>query len=644
MTDTLPDAGTGAANDDGNQLDQLTTNLAGVSIADEINNDAASEHSLIMRLPEETLFRIFELVEDLEIDNKTGVMTDRQDSTVADLQNCRLTCRLFSAIASELLIREVRVDVRLSSIDRLEEITQHPVFSKGVRAVRICYGYYNEKMSEDYEHFASVCPDHWPLLPSTRPDGEVLRNQMIETGQSWERASSSNPEDSSEVDKAHLVLLKMTHQRYRQLFAEQQRLGDKFSLVASLIAKLRNVREIRFDEKYFSRTNPAAMNQLSMQPWNGLTMKARGMPLNVIPCDGDENNAYPAIYKALLIPWDPETAGVQSRLNIDTFRVPIAIHLAGGRIDAIRIHAFFDDDLAPPKLVCPEDLRDEYRSVEQGLKSHALTTSTWDYDPKERRKICIERGLTNTATDALYVNLYPPDLARVPQLAQEARNLTTVHLDGMTSGPAMLVWFVCNLPSKMKSLTFRHIFLSHCSNWGTTIEALREKSYGHLCLENLGHEHDWSREHPPFLRMYEELRTERPHRSRPRNAIESYVLGGRDFFRSRDQMHVTWSPPLARVEEIESTAKHLQALLQLRGETDLAAVVERRTKAYAWDIRVPLLEQYKALLEKLQLSAADTQDQAEAFEPVEVQDQAESRDPVQDLESGWPRPKAEPWW
>jgi len=96
-----------------------------------------------LRLPDEVLLKIFGLVEVLEYDTEAKlVMADRNDDTIADIQNCRLVCRKFRDLASEVLVRVVRVDIGRPSIAKLDEMSRHPGISKGVRSVRICQGIY----------------------------------------------------------------------------------------------------------------------------------------------------------------------------------------------------------------------------------------------------------------------------------------------------------------------------------------------------------------------------------------------------------------------------------------------------------------------------------------------------------------------
>lgn len=103
-----------------------------------------------MRLPEEVLLEIFEHVAAF-YDNKPNARKlgcsssptwDHQfpndsEGPAWSIMAVRLTCRRFCALSSHLLIRSLQIDMSDSSLELLNNISTHPVFSKSVRALRV---------------------------------------------------------------------------------------------------------------------------------------------------------------------------------------------------------------------------------------------------------------------------------------------------------------------------------------------------------------------------------------------------------------------------------------------------------------------------------------------------------------------------
>ncbi|KAM7196947.1 hypothetical protein V8F33_005829 [Rhypophila sp. PSN 637] len=88
----------------------------------------------ILDLPNELLLEIFEWVEDFNINYRdtSRRLERRNPRDINDIRNCRLVCRRFNAVSSQLLVRIVRVALTERSLTRFEEISRHPVISKGV--------------------------------------------------------------------------------------------------------------------------------------------------------------------------------------------------------------------------------------------------------------------------------------------------------------------------------------------------------------------------------------------------------------------------------------------------------------------------------------------------------------------------------
>ncbi|KAK3323780.1 hypothetical protein B0T19DRAFT_463648 [Cercophora scortea] len=55
----------------------------------------------------------------------------------SDIQSARLTCRRFHDASSHMLFESITVDLTRSSLSRLDRVSRHPFFSKGVRNVKV---------------------------------------------------------------------------------------------------------------------------------------------------------------------------------------------------------------------------------------------------------------------------------------------------------------------------------------------------------------------------------------------------------------------------------------------------------------------------------------------------------------------------
>ncbi|KAK0738654.1 hypothetical protein B0T18DRAFT_450577 [Schizothecium vesticola] len=116
----------------------------------------------VLRLPNEMLLEIFEHVaafyENKPNPHKLGCSSsptwnhqfpNDSEGPAWSIMAVRLTCCRFCAVSSHLLIRSLQVDMTDSSLDRLNKIASHPVFSKSVRAVRVSIHEHLPPMDDD---------------------------------------------------------------------------------------------------------------------------------------------------------------------------------------------------------------------------------------------------------------------------------------------------------------------------------------------------------------------------------------------------------------------------------------------------------------------------------------------------------------
>ncbi|KAK3688241.1 hypothetical protein B0T22DRAFT_511566 [Podospora appendiculata] len=66
-----------------------------------------------------------------------------QPGPLSDIQSARLTCRRFHDTSSHLLFDSIRVDLTRASLLRLERVSRHPFFGKGVRTVQVVLRFFD---------------------------------------------------------------------------------------------------------------------------------------------------------------------------------------------------------------------------------------------------------------------------------------------------------------------------------------------------------------------------------------------------------------------------------------------------------------------------------------------------------------------
>ncbi|MCJ1248509.1 hypothetical protein MMC30_005727 [Trapelia coarctata] len=124
-----------------------------------------------------------------------------------DLKNLRLTCKFLDNIAAEFLLPEVHIVFTTKSINRLKNISLHPVFSQHVTAI-----FYE---GDRLDHYESA--EEWKTKVdldlvdwSRNCDGNTEKNRLL----SWKDANLTE----SEVDNGWKA--------YERLYKQQQELQD----------------------------------------------------------------------------------------------------------------------------------------------------------------------------------------------------------------------------------------------------------------------------------------------------------------------------------------------------------------------------------------------------------------------------------
>lgn len=139
------------------------------------NTAAPNGEVFILRLPDELLVKIFQLVasgrnpdyhKDKQDHNEPHVDPsiflhhniphdkDAYDTAHPEIAAARLTCRRFSRTSSSFLMSHVRVYLTPASLRRLEAISRHPAIGRGIRHVQVNLSYYDGVVAHDIRRFA----------------------------------------------------------------------------------------------------------------------------------------------------------------------------------------------------------------------------------------------------------------------------------------------------------------------------------------------------------------------------------------------------------------------------------------------------------------------------------------------------------
>ncbi|KAK4450593.1 hypothetical protein QBC34DRAFT_437379 [Podospora aff. communis PSN243] len=177
------------------------------------------------------------------------------------IQSCRLTCRSFHDLSSELLIRVVRVDHRASSLSRLGEICSHPTLSKGVRTIRVALHAYHWWLALSLDqfilHHAEALENRVRFFEPNKAceEADVSEAAGMEAARSarallasWRRMLEGN---MTSEDELHRARLEQTHKKYERLYLEQEWImknGRFAQAVGSAVTKMPFLRHLEFTD------------------------------------------------------------------------------------------------------------------------------------------------------------------------------------------------------------------------------------------------------------------------------------------------------------------------------------------------------------------------------------------------------------
>lgn len=194
----------------------------------------------IFRLPDETLLKIFRYVKGQDSDS---IVVPEQESTY-EIKKIRSLCRRFSNIASELLVRLVRVDLSdPTTLSRLERISHHPGIRKGVRVIIIDVCYYNTTLAEDnWATFADYIAANMSRLAS-RFSYTTLAHKPDHISYLALRASEfangiqAHPPRTQQHIKDRDLLFD-AFDIYKQLYTKQKRMLEDGSFIRAIVSSV----------------------------------------------------------------------------------------------------------------------------------------------------------------------------------------------------------------------------------------------------------------------------------------------------------------------------------------------------------------------------------------------------------------------
>lgn len=250
------------------------------------------EETSIMDFPDEVLMMVFENCR-LPLDFPIFLPDpgDNVDDTTT-IKNIRLTCRRFRQNSSHLLVRCLNISLDVSSLNHLDNILSHPEISRGERILRVDLRYYSAAIAADFQAFSTMCYEKlsqdlgWLRLEAEHEELTRTQSQALPNGMSlekvkvsitgirhilslWEPFRNGIPiEESAHLDEVALAL-RRGHDRYRELFQQQDRIvqdGHFARAVAAAASKSKAWLSMS-DTKISSGSDRSSLNRSRQKFW-----------------------------------------------------------------------------------------------------------------------------------------------------------------------------------------------------------------------------------------------------------------------------------------------------------------------------------------------------------------------------------------
>ncbi|KAL1612860.1 hypothetical protein SLS60_001090 [Paraconiothyrium brasiliense] len=195
----------------------------------------------------------------------------------SDIQNLRLVSKRVNANASPFLVTKAHVSFNRNSIRDLETLSNHSVFSKSIKCVRIDVSYYDKLLADSchrfVEHNASELNYTLDLLSRAthrwydkegnvkdeyRGDKEIFA-KAYRVNKEWHRTAvaMAATEDNIKFDATEAQkLLIAAYEDYKELYSEQQAVlasGQGVERVSQALNKMTGLEEIVIEDLMFNQ-------------------------------------------------------------------------------------------------------------------------------------------------------------------------------------------------------------------------------------------------------------------------------------------------------------------------------------------------------------------------------------------------------
>ncbi|KAK4451298.1 hypothetical protein QBC34DRAFT_458990 [Podospora aff. communis PSN243] len=422
----------------------------------------------VLRLPTEILCNILGLVE-TSSHHEGGERRAKHNSK--DIRSCRLTCRRFCEISSTRLVRLIHVDYRLSSLERLQDVSRHPVISRGVLAVRLSLGRFEKP--GDFGSFvqkltaARQVPDPYS---ERMTDGE---QEALKIHDSWRRIGRKNsPRIEIKRDQIHRARLRTLYEEYQRLYEDQEALraqGGFAEAIGAAFARMPFAKELHYQDVGAPRS--------WVEIWE--------------PEDADQE-----MYGcALDITQQKRDGEIPETPPYSFINVSIAVHNAGVALQHVKIH--LNSDFAAKSLVVVKEARSNFISAMGSVQSFSAGCGHLycdDIDEESTSAVLRQWWKCMPALRRLDWNLLNMGWNNATSLnLSESIPWTDIRISGGYFDALELWQFLRQLPSTPNSVIFSNVlFFGTCG--AQFLDTLRDKAPRHVQFDDLSWLHSQTKE------------------------------------------------------------------------------------------------------------------------------------------------------
>ncbi|KAJ3483463.1 hypothetical protein NLG97_g7302 [Lecanicillium saksenae] len=461
----------------------------------------------VMSLPEEILLCIFELVHNFKIDSAYGFGSSESRN---EIQNIRLVCRRFCHVSSHLLMSAVRVGCSEESLRRLDEISRHSVFSRGVRSVRLVLHFYNSSfrnLNEFIAHYTNEAdfqilsqdrPGMWELLNVSEQDGARMIAEGRAVVSKLRQLTESN---SSDADAGLRSRVEEVHQRYIASLDKQKSLiesGHFTSVFGSAIARMPAAHDLEIHDSDVWAFAPQPLFSPQLGFWDAFCRRML-WPLTGYQTAGStlDNPRYECIGQAI-------GAAQKAGATLNSLKLTLCTPGAAGSWSSAH------DQLVSGgmrRLTSFEFSCREFESYEDCNQFSKFLSTCLDTGTLQNIRIHLDTGDTST-TPRL-------DLAQVMGSSCRDR-LTSLQLHCFLWHASTLSCLWKRLPSSIGYVRLYNMRLQS-GTWSQVLDVLRQKTYGSIHLQRPSGGEDLS--DAAFEAIFEPVK-------KPRNKLDLFTKAG----------------------------------------------------------------------------------------------------------------------